>query len=152
MHNTHNQQHKQHIKKHQHHDPPQPPASSGFNILMVSVIALRHAVAHNLRNMAMLLIFHEINSSFILFSIILFAADQRTWGQKVCFLQWINVHFYCSLRESMRTNPICPPIFFYKAAQVLIMFWHDFGQGRGGASWSPWCLREERGDRLFLSS
>jgi hypothetical protein len=34
-------------------------------------------VAHNLRNMAMLLIFHEINSSFILFSIILFAADRR---------------------------------------------------------------------------
>jgi hypothetical protein len=48
--------------------PPhhQLPAAS---ILMVSAIALRHPVAHNLHNKAMLLFFYEINSSLILFTI-----------------------------------------------------------------------------------
>jgi hypothetical protein len=54
---------------------------------MVSAIALRRAVVHDLRNMAKLIFFYEINSSFILFTIILFVADWRACNQKVCFLQ-----------------------------------------------------------------
>jgi hypothetical protein len=66
--------------------PPgrQLPAAS---ILMVSEIALRHAVVHDLCNTVMLFFFYEINSSFILFTIILFVDDRRAHGQKVCFLQ-----------------------------------------------------------------
>jgi hypothetical protein len=43
-------------------------------ILMVSAIALYCMVVHDLCNTAMLLFFYEINSSSILFTIILFAA------------------------------------------------------------------------------
>ncbi len=64
--------------------PPscQLPAAS---ILMVSVIALPHVVVHNLRNTATLIFFYEINSSLILFTIILFVTDWRARCQKVYF-------------------------------------------------------------------
>ncbi len=115
--------------------PPsrQLPAAS---ILMVSGITLCRVVAHDLHNTAMLLFFYEINSSFILFTIVLCAADCRTCGQKVCFLQWINVHFYRLLRESTCTNPICPPILFSlmppKSSSCFGMILDKAGGGRHG--------------------
>jgi hypothetical protein len=56
-------------------------------ILMVSAIALCRAVAHDLCNTTMLLFFYKINSSFILFTTILFVAYWCAHGCEVWFLQ-----------------------------------------------------------------
>ncbi len=84
--------------------PPgrQLPAAS---ILMASAITL------HLHNMAMLLF---LWNQFIFYFICIYSVchDWRAYGQKVCFLQWINMRFYCLLHESTHINPSCPPISF----------------------------------------
>jgi hypothetical protein len=66
--------------------PPQPPASSGFNSDGECACPTLHGGAQSPQH-SMLLFFYKINSSFILFTIILFAADHHADGQKLCFLQ-----------------------------------------------------------------
>jgi hypothetical protein len=63
------------------------------SIVMVSAAVICHPVANDLRNTAMLLFFYGINSSFILFIIILFAADWRACGQKGLFFA-VNEHAF----------------------------------------------------------
>jgi hypothetical protein len=60
--------------------------------------------------------------------------------------------FYCSLRDPMRTNPICPLIFFANAAQVLIMFWHDFGQRERRHGHHDVCVRSMMISSLSLAN
>ncbi len=88
----------------------------------------------------------ETNVFFILLTIILYAADQRAWGQKVCFL--VNTcAFYSSVaRINSHWPQLSADIFFTDAAWGLIMFWHDFG--RGGGRHCHGC-RWRRGGRVW---
>ncbi len=57
---------------------------------------------------------------------------QHVRGQNVSIFKLFNLPFLGCCVESMRTNLSYPPIFFFDAARVLILFWGDFGQRGGG--------------------
>ena len=54
----------------------------------------------------------ETNFFFILFTIILYAADRRAQGQKVCFFSEYLCFLFGRCVESTRTDPSYPTIYF----------------------------------------
>ena len=80
-------------------------------IFKVSAIAIRRAIDLDLQNEEMQLLC-ETNEFFILFTIILYAADRRARGQKVCFVSEYLCFLCGRCVESTRTDPSYPLIFF----------------------------------------
>ncbi len=76
---------------------------------------------------------HETNSFFILFIFILQAADQGADRQQVCFFSEYLPFFQAATSNQRALTLAIRQYFFANASHVLIMFWHDFGRGRGGA-------------------
>ena len=109
---THNHNtHRTTSKKHRHHDLPRPPASSGFNFTGECDRRMSRDRYRSPQH-GDAIFSCKTNFCFILLTIILYAADRRARGQKVCFFsEYLCFLFGCCV-ESTRTDPSYPSIYF----------------------------------------
>ena len=94
----------------------------------------------------------KTNFCFILLTIILYAADRRARGQKVCFFSEYLCFLFGRCVESTRTDPSYPPIYFCPDPPSPRRVRGMVSDEGGGAPSPPWCTieREVGSSVLFL--
>ena len=90
---------------------PNPPAPSGFNFKGECDRRMSRDRARSPQH-GDAIFRRETNFFFILFTIILYAADRRARGQKVCFFSEYLCFLFGRCVNSMRTDPSYPPMYF----------------------------------------
>ena len=90
---------------------PRPPASSGFNFKGECDRRMSHDRPWSAQYGDAIFL-RETNCFLILLSIILYAADRRARGQKVCFFSEYLCFIFGRWVESTRTDPSYPLIHF----------------------------------------
>ena len=126
-------QHRTTSKKHQHHDLPRSPASSGSNLTGECDRRTSHDRYRSPQHGDAIFLC-ETNFSFILLTIILYAADRRAWGQKVCFFSKYLCFLFVRCIESTRTDPSYLPIYYsLMPLEASSCFGMISDEGGGGA-------------------
>ena len=86
-------------------------------ILQVSRIAVQPAIVHDLRNTAMQSFYLKPTSPLFIYYYSMCSVS--LWSDYMPF-------FHCHCAKTMHSDPSSVDICFANAAQVFIMFWHDF--------------------------